>query len=425
MRGTEGSQRDAQLAVAEADVARSGEQLMQERASLLLSPGVVRAQQPKQIALGLVSEHLDDVRQVLALGGEFDHSTLAEVSDLNARGHAAALVDEPGQAITCSAQVFAEFAVGDLEATHRGAALLGVVSRGGAVLALELGELGARGADLLVQRAALGVGYRTGGIFRFDPIVHERVEEELLAHVLEEVLLSPAIEHAVSHLDVTQIPTIGDHLGLMMAVVAQARDLPQAQLPLEEAHRLIMQLIAHPASVELGAAMDEAPLVDETTLALAISEDIEAVLDHRVEQLRAPPTAVEDDGRAPLADHPAHLSKQLGEGLGQRSVDIPGDEQQRVAGAIIDPVVGGGGHGQMAPCHECPGNRTLTVIGADVAIDVQEPHQMPALIDAQARQFRPQLLSVLVCREASEPTPQGLDLGRPVEPQESTEGSRV
>src|SRR6266404_1973705 len=42
-----------------------------------------------------------------------------------------------------------------------------------------------------------------------------------------------------------------------------------------------------------------------------------------------------------------------------------------------------------------------------------------------ARQLCPQLLGVLVCRKAGEPTSQGLDLGRPIEPQESAEGRRV
>ena len=56
---------------------------------------------------------------------------------------------------------------------------------------------------------------------RFD----ERIEQELFAHVLEEVLLAPALEHAVGDLDVAQVPSTGDHLRLM-AGVAQARDLP-------------------------------------------------------------------------------------------------------------------------------------------------------------------------------------------------------
>jgi hypothetical protein len=52
MRRAQGCQRDVQLAVADADVARGGEELMQERAPLMLGAGVVRLQQRKQIALG-------------------------------------------------------------------------------------------------------------------------------------------------------------------------------------------------------------------------------------------------------------------------------------------------------------------------------------------------------------------------------------
>jgi hypothetical protein len=41
-----------QLAVGDADVACSGEQLMQQGSPLLIGTGIVRSQQCKQIALG-------------------------------------------------------------------------------------------------------------------------------------------------------------------------------------------------------------------------------------------------------------------------------------------------------------------------------------------------------------------------------------
>jgi hypothetical protein len=53
MRRTERSQGDVQLAIANADIARGGEQLMQQGSSLLIDPSIVRPQQRKQIALGL------------------------------------------------------------------------------------------------------------------------------------------------------------------------------------------------------------------------------------------------------------------------------------------------------------------------------------------------------------------------------------
>ena len=72
-----------QLAVADADVAGSGEQLVQQGSPLLIGTGVVRSQQRKQIALGLIGNHLDDVGQVLSFGGELDDSLL--VADLGPR----------------------------------------------------------------------------------------------------------------------------------------------------------------------------------------------------------------------------------------------------------------------------------------------------------------------------------------------------
>src|SRR5271157_3484030 len=79
-------------------------------------------------------------------------------------------------------------------------------------------------------RTSLSKARRSGlgmerGVLRLDPVIDECIKQELFPHVLEEVLLSPALEHAVGDLDVAQVPSTGDYLRLM-AVVAQARDLP-------------------------------------------------------------------------------------------------------------------------------------------------------------------------------------------------------
>src|SRR5271166_5720873 len=128
-----------------------------------------------------------------------------------------------------------------------------------------------------------------------------------------------------------------------MAAVAQARDLPQAQPALEEAHGLVVQQILNKAPVELGATADEPLLIDATAPPLAIGQHIEAVLDHRREQFWAPSAAVEDDGDPLLADHFANLAKQTGHGLRQRSVDLPGNHEQRVAGRERASYVAGTG----------------------------------------------------------------------------------
>src|ERR1700683_1374534 len=79
--------------------------------------------------------------------------------------------------------------------------------------------------SFLIQSTALGIGDGAGRVLRLDPVIDECIKQELFPHVLEEVLLSPALEHAVGDLDVAQVPSTGDYLRLM-AVVAQARDLP-------------------------------------------------------------------------------------------------------------------------------------------------------------------------------------------------------
>src|SRR5919197_4994490 len=85
MWGAEWRQGDLQLALSNLDVASDGEELTQQRSAFLLGTQIVRAQVGKQVALGLIGVHLDDVCQMLAFSGEFDHGSLAEVSDFHAR----------------------------------------------------------------------------------------------------------------------------------------------------------------------------------------------------------------------------------------------------------------------------------------------------------------------------------------------------
>src|SRR5208283_5604191 len=60
-----------------------------------------------------------------------------------------------------------------------------------------------------------------------------------------------------------------------------------------------------------------------------------------------------------------------------------------------------------------------------MAVNVQKPHEMSALIDTQTRKLRAQLLGAMVRREAGEPAPQRLHFRCSVEPEESAERSRV
>jgi hypothetical protein len=119
--------------------------------------------------------------------------------------------------------------------------------------------------------------------------------------------LPPALEHAMSDLDVAQVMPAGEDLGLM-ALVDQARDLAQGELAVEESHALIVEPVAHPATVELGATQHEARSRDASRLALAVGQDVEPASDQILEELRAPSAPVEDDRHALVADELADIS---------------------------------------------------------------------------------------------------------------------
>jgi len=111
----------------------------------------------------------------------FDHGALSEGPRISTRwGNVAALVDQFGPSdYAPRASLLAEFAVGDLESR----AMVGPVLLGNCRLrrhrtrASILASSTAGGADLFVQRRGRsGLGIVRGGIVRFDPVVHERIE---------------------------------------------------------------------------------------------------------------------------------------------------------------------------------------------------------------------------------------------------------
>src|SRR5689334_23864665 len=61
------------------------------------------------------------------------------------------------------------------------------------------------------------------------------------------------------------------------------------------------------------------------------------------------------------------------------------------------------------------------MIGAHMAINVQEPHEMSALIDAHTRKLRTELFGAMLRGEAAKTTPQRLHFRRAIEPEEPAE----
>ena len=70
----QGRQGDVEHGAVDVDSAGGLEQFVEEGASLLSSPRIVRLKQGQQVTLGLEGEHFDDVGEVLPLGREADDS---------------------------------------------------------------------------------------------------------------------------------------------------------------------------------------------------------------------------------------------------------------------------------------------------------------------------------------------------------------
>ena len=158
----------------------------------------------------------------------------------------------------------------------------------------------------------------------------------MLAHVAEEVLLRPALEHAIGHLLDGPIAA-GGHDGGLMAAGAQPAHLAHAKAG-AHAHRALGQLVGELAPIDAGLHAAKHPRGPRRVAALAIAEHIKALLGQLLEELRAPALAIEHDGHAPLAHQRAHLGQDLGAQHRQQIVvGRGGDHEQRLGVLLVDP----------------------------------------------------------------------------------------
>ena len=98
MRRAERRERDAELGRGDGDVAGVGERRLHQGARFVVGAMVVRCDPADEIRLDLVSDHLDHIGEVLALGGELDDVAGDDVADGNSPGHLGALGFELGVA---------------------------------------------------------------------------------------------------------------------------------------------------------------------------------------------------------------------------------------------------------------------------------------------------------------------------------------
>lgn len=132
-----------------------------------------------------------------------------------------------------------------------------------------------------------------------------------------------------------------------MAGLRQARDLPQPELPPQQADLLIRQQVGGLDAVEDRLVRREAGAGHRAAPALAVGEQVEALGEEPEGELRAVAPAIEDDGDPALADERANLGEHGRQHLHQARIRLGRDREEGLARRIVDPVVGGRGQGQQ------------------------------------------------------------------------------
>jgi hypothetical protein len=138
---------------------------------------------------------------VLALDRELDDLTVDDIADRDAQRDLRTPSFERSVSTKRLAGRARKGGDGDLEAAHRAAAILAVGHGLDAVARRQRDDLGSRGTQLGVEGGSRGVGDVAIRILRLELIVDESVERVLIAQLLEEILLTPALEHPVRDLD--------------------------------------------------------------------------------------------------------------------------------------------------------------------------------------------------------------------------------
>src|SRR5260370_40171266 len=108
----------------------------------------------------------------------------------------------------------------------------------------------------------------------------------------------------------------------------------------------------------------------------------------------APPSTIKDHGG--LSRWPqqlTYLAEQDGEHAGQGGVSLGRDHEQRIAPLIIHPIIGGGGSGESRSGHIGFSNGVFTVIGANMAIDVEEAEHVSVFSNALASDLPAQFMA--------------------------------
>ncbi len=142
---------DAQLRLGHFHIRRAGQGRLEQSSAFLFGPSVMRAYQAKQIALGLVSHHLDQAGEVFSFRSQFDHRLFADRLDGNPAGHSGAAFLQIQYPLPGSPDFLAQLALRGFEPTHRAALLLQIGQRLQTIFCLESIQVSAGLMELAIQ----------------------------------------------------------------------------------------------------------------------------------------------------------------------------------------------------------------------------------------------------------------------------------
>ncbi len=190
-----------------------------------------------------------------------------------------------------------------------------------------------------------------------------------------------------------------------MAIFHLAGHLPQAHLALQQAHFPVREDVGENPSVPTSSMFAKAFSSDMRKAALAVGEQIEVGRPDLLEELGAIAAAIKHDCDAPLANQQADLLQDAGEHFHQTGVGLGRDDEQRVAGCVVDPVVGGGWHREAHLRHMRLWQAIFAVVNADMTIHVEKAQDGTAMGHALLGQSTTELGGPSVCGQASQLAP--------------------
>ena len=165
-------------------------------------------------------------------------------------------------------------------------------------------------------------------------------------------------------------------------IISQPCDLPEPELSSQQADLLIRQHIGQRVAVDHLLAERELGLRHPGAGSLAIGKNIESACNQLEKQFRTKSAPVENDCNPALADHGADLFENDGEHFDHACVGLGGDDEYRITGHIVDPIVGCSRHCQTPARDVSLRKGPFAVVNADVAVNIEKTHSGAAIFNA-------------------------------------------